>query len=367
MNRFSNPDAKFVGLHFEDPWKEWLNGSRKREESTRDAMELHNEVYNARNELFPVRSVPVESDPGYVTHDNNFFNIKTVGRTISKELTEYFTDKHNKDNSISYSNAHDLGEFFEFTFHNLLVDGISTYAIEWEEVKLDSRTYILPQALLYVNPVTLKFTNFSDYIAKQKFSWIAKLLNTYYDEDHKVNYFRKDELIVFKHPILYPSSPVTKSLKYLKGLKQGIKFGLWQGKGYAEPTNHNIKVEWTRYKHSADYIRKQQITRVKVRRIFNQPIGQFNLDLTTFYQVYVFAEYKKHLNVLRDYLVEEFNKQLLSLVKAKNNIKSPLILEYRGFASNETIEKAFYDFKKRMINVDSFSEAVKDDYNKKLF
>lgn len=358
-------NRKFEGLHFDDPWKEWIRGFKRREEAVRDVTRMSNEVWNYRNDLFPVRSVPVVERPGYVTHDRNFFSILTKGERISKDLTEYFTEEQYRE-GVGYSNAHELGEFFELTLHEVLVNGISTYAVEWGNIKINGRKYTLPTSLLGINSATLEFSGGQDkIIARQKFSWLAKCLNTYFEYQNHV--FHKDELIIFTHPTLYPLSPVAKSLRYLKQLRQWLVFMLWQGKANAEPTNRSIKVETARYRLTDSYLRKQVLTRIKVRRIFNQPIGGYNASLTTYYELFAYAEYKKHLNLLRRHFIKAFNGQLLMLVQNKNKIKNPLLLEYRGFASDETIDKALGDFEDRKIDVNGFLDAIKDDYDKELF
>lgn len=366
MTRNNQPDRKFAGLHFDDPWKEWLKGFKKREESIRDITRLSNEVWNYRNDLFPVRSIPVPTRPGYVTYDSNFFRIETKGKRLTKDLTDFFTEEHFNRDSISYGNAHDLGEFFELVLHEILVNGISIYAMEWNEADVNGKKYFLPISLSYVNPATVEFVgNQKDIVAKQKFSWIAKALNTYYEYEN--NDFNQGELVIFKHPTLYPSSPVGQSLRYLNQLRQWLTFTLWQGKANAEPLNHSLRVERARYQLASEYFKKQAISRVRVKRLFNQPVGGNSVGLTTYYELYAYAEYKKHLNFLRKYFVEQFNDQILNLVMEKNQIKSPLKLKYRGFATDEVIEQALKDFENRKNDVNSFLEVIRDDYNKALY
>ena len=365
MPRTSNPNRKFSGLHFDDPWKEFVSGHKKREEATKDGTKLFKEVYHYRDELFPVRSVPA-SRPGYVTHDQNFFRIVTKGAKTSELLTEYFAEEHSyRNDSISYSGAHDLAGFFAFVLHGLLVDGVSYAAIEWGEVKFDSKSFILPKSLSLVNPATVKIIDFSKVFAVQKFSWVARFLNNYFEyQDHE---FQKDELIVFRHPTLYPRSPVSICIKYLVNLVEGISFSLLQGKANAEPTNHSLSVEIARHKHTNDFFRKESIARVKVKRLFKQPIGEEGVGITSYYDVLAYADYKKHLNLMRDYLISVFDNQLLTQVQSKNEIKSPVKIEYGGFVSNTVIDQALKSYQEGNINVREFVEATKDDFNKKLF
>lgn len=365
MNRQQNPNNKFYGLHFDDPWKEWIKGFKKREETIKDITKLSNEVLNYRNELFPLRSIPLETHPGYVTHSQNFFRVKTRNSKLSQKLTDYFVNENRyRDNGPSYGNMHDLGGFFELVLHSILLDGVSYYAIEWGKTKLGTKEYNLPTGFLYINPSTIKL-NKSSGGAYQKFSFISKFINDYYE--YRNTKFEADELIIFKHPTLFPSSPVKMSMKYIKDLRQWMTFSLWQGKGNAEPTNYSLRVATTRYKHQDDFFKKSSTTRVKVRRIFKQSIGGQKIGVTTYYEVFAFAEYKKHLNILRDSLVDEFNKQILTLVQSKNNVKSPITLEYKGFANNEVIDQALKNYQEGTMDVNAFIEAIKDDYNKKLF
>ena len=96
-------------------------------------------------------------------------------------------------------------------------------------------------------------------------------------------------------------------------------------------------------------------------------IGEQRIGVTVYYEVLAYAEYKKHLNIMREYLIKEFNNKLLPLVQKKNDIKSSVILEYKGFISNEIIDQALKRYQLGEIDVNGFITAIKDDYNQKLF
>jgi len=365
--RLNDQTKKFGALHLEDTVKDWLSGRRKREKAISDAMQLSNEVLHRRNELFPVRSVPIPNKPGYVTHNTNFFRIVTRGKKISKDLTYYFTDEHYspRKDRISYGNAHDLGGFFNFVFHYLLTEGKAFYGIEWKEIMINDRKYNLPISLPWINPSTVILQQSTDgLVAKQKYSWVAKEVNNYYKyQDHA---FKKDEFVSFKHPNDFPKSPVKTSMNLLDDLRQWWKFSLWQGKANNERDNHSFPLERTRYRVSSEYRRKQDIARVKVKRIFREPVSGV-MPVTDFYEIYSYKESKKHLNNIRRYVVQVFNNQVLKRVQEKNNIKSEIRLEYRGFTTNQKIEKLFSKYKKQIITVNDFIEQIKDRYNCELF
>lgn len=357
--RQSPPDRRFAGTHFEDPFLEWLKGHVKREEAVRDVTRLSNELMDLRHAIFPIRSVPVEDHPGYVTHDRNFFKVQFENGKTNKNLTEYFCDEHYRD-GVSYGNAHDLGEFFELALHGLVINGSVIYAVEWEKIQVNDRYYTLPTTFHWVNTATAHINkNDKENFLKQKFSFITKKIVTYYEYSDKA--FREDETFILKYPG-FPIFPVASSLKYIKDLSQGMDFSLTQGQANIEPLNHSLPLEITRYKTSTDKWRKQHMTRVKVSRIFKQPVGGQGIPLTTYYQVFAYAEYKKHLNTLRDYFMKEFNEQIMKRVQEKNNFATPMEMVCTGFTSNEDIDRAFDKYEKGEINSDQFVEKLKDDY-----
>lgn len=354
------PNDRFAGTHFEDLFLEWLKGYTKREEAIRDVTRLSNEVLNYRYSLFPVRSVPVKDHPGYVTHNREFFSIQFSNGKFQKHLTDYFSEKNYHD-GVSFGNAHDLGEFFELALHALLVNGLVIHAVEWGEVKLGTKYYILPVSFNWVNPapVHINEDNEQEYVV-QKFSFITKFLVSYFEYSNHT--FSKSETLIFRHPTL-PKSPVTEALKYLKDLNKGMDFSLIQGQSSVEPTNYSFRLEQSRYQSTTRYWRLQNMTRVMVRRIFNQPVSELGVPLTTYYQVYAYAEYKKHLNILRDYFVNQFNEQVMKRIQKENKFARLLVMTYKGFASNKEISSAFLDYSNRKITVDDFLNRIKDNYD----
>ena len=355
------PNRRFEGTHLSDPFLEWLKGFNKRKRATRDATALSVEILNYIHDLFPVRSVPVPDRPGRVTLDQNFFKIQFANGRDNKDLTEFFSEEGYHRKTVSYGSGHDMGEFFESAFHGLLINGVEFYAVEWEKINLGNRYYTLPVSFNWVNPATAKVNENDDsnYLI-QRFSLVSKLIVSYFKyNDHK---YSQDESLIFRYPA--ESSPVNSSMRYLKQLTQGMDFSLLQGQANVEPENYSLELEKTRYRIATVYWRRQNVTRVKIKRIFNQVVGQNGVSLTTYYEVFAYSEYKKHLNVMRDYFVSSFNEQIMKRIQEKNGYATELKLVYQGFASNETIDKTFQDYSNGLINVDEFLEKTKDDYNK---
>ncbi len=360
-------DYKFKGLHFHDPFLEWLRGYTKRKTTTRDAMKLSNETLNYQN-LFPLRSIPVPNKPGYVTHDYSYFRIRTRGKIIQRDMNNYFLSEYYmpRDERIGYtSHGDELGDLLNEAYSGSVIHGISAYAVEWSEVNIDGKKYKLPTDFSWINPATLKFHKYGKYFASQKYSWVSREAENYFNYEN--HYFKREDILVFKHPTFFPDSPVSKSLKYISNIQQWVQFSLWQGKASNEPGNHSLYLETTRHKSSEDVRRKESIARVRVRRIFKLPVGDYGVGLTTFYEVYSYAEYLKQLNIARDSITTSFCEQIFKEVQKRNGIASQLELEYRGFTSNSKIDDALDRFKKRKITASDFVEVVKDNKDGKLY
>lgn len=352
---------KFNGVHLPDRFLMWLKGYIKRREATKDAMEFYNETLQ-QYVLFPFKSTPVKERPGYVTHNLDYFTISTEDQIVEQDLNNYFLNKYymSVNDRIAYTSTGDeLGDLFNYSYYGLVTDGICTYAVEWDEIEIDGRKYHLPTDFSWINSATLKFDQREGLQAHQKYSWVTKNADDYYT--YTENHFDKGDLLVLRHP-LYPSSPLNKALKLVDLVKSFYVFGLRQGKAINEPSNHDLRLEKTRYQPSEDAARSQALARVKARRYFKLPIGGFELSLTPYYEVVAHSEYLKQLNLLRDTVVNSFSTQILEEVRKRNNIDSAISLGYEGFKKNQKIDEIVELFKQRKIDVDEYSESVVSSY-----
>lgn len=327
-------------------------------------MQLFNEVHNYRQSLFPLRTVPIPGRPGSSTLDSNFFRVSVAGSpALSRDLNAHFTDTRGYPrHGMSYDSASDLSEFFGNCLYHLLIDGAATYILDWKRTKVGNRYYTIPVAIHYINPATIDIRE--NETVKQKFSWIAKEVNEYYE--YHDSEFPKKDLIVFEHPT-YPNSPVGRSMSLLTKMRQWITFSLQQGQANAEPENYSIELEKTRYQLAEPYREREAIARAKVRRIFKQLISDTGVQATPYYEVLAFAQYKMHLNGFRDYFTKQFSEQVLKQIQERNGLKNSPQIEYRGFAKNEQILAALEEFEENKIDVDGFLERAKDDYEKELY
>jgi len=354
------------GSSIDDPFLSYIKGYSRLEAASRDSMSLFNETMFIRNSLFPLRDVPVSDRPGYVTHERDYFSFECDNPTIKDDLEKYFTDKYSQYRDNLYGNGDDIGGFLNMIAYQLMVTGISFYRTYWDEIDVNSNKYVLPADFDYLRDSTMKIKKRNGHIAEylQKYSII-----TYYFTNK--NYFKgygdkkiprkvsflPEEVFYCRYSIS-SDSPAKASLRYLKQIKKFWDFGLDKAKSGADPDDHSLSVEKTRYVAYADENRKYDLVKSKIRTIFHYLTEGNNLKMTQYYDVYRVIRYKKFLNTMRSYLVHEFNKQVMEVVAKKNNFNSVPRLRYDGFLTNKELDAAFDDYKKGRLSFDDLIETT---------
>lgn len=354
------------GSSIDDPFLSYIKGYSRLEAASRDSMGLFNETMFIRNSLFPLRDVPVSDRPGYITHERDYFSFECDNLTIKEDLEKYFTDKYSRYRDNLYGNGDDLGGFLNMIAYQLMVTGISFYRTCWDEIDVKSNKYVLPVDFDYLRDSTMKIKKRNGHIAEylQKYSIITYYFTNknyfkgYGDKEipRKVS-FLPEEVFYCKYPIS-SDSPAKASLKYLKQIKKFWDFGLDKAKSGADPDDHALSVEKTRYVAYADENRKYDLAKSKIRTIFHYLTEGNNLKMTQYYDVYRVMRYKKFLNTMRSYLIHEFNRQVMKVVAKKNNFDSVPKLRYDGFLTNKELDAAFDAYKKGELSFDVLIESA---------
>lgn len=354
------------GSSIDDSFLSYIKGYSKLETVSRDSMSLFNETMFVRGALFPLRDIPVSDRPGYVAHERNYFSFECENQDIKNDLENYFISKHSYYRDHLYSNGDDIGGFLEMIAYQLMVTGVSFYRTYWDEVDIKNNKYMLPVDFDYLRDSTMKIKKINGCITEylQKYSIITYYFTNknyfkgYGDKEipRKVS-FLPEEVFYCKYPISN-DSPTKASLKYLKQTKKFWDFGLDKARSGADPDDHMLSVEKTRYVSYTDENRKYDLAKSKIRTIFHHLTEGSNLKMTQYYDVYRVIRYKKFLNTMRSYLVHEFNKQIMEVVAKKNNFDSVPKLRYDGFLTNKELDASFDAYKKGELSFDDLIETT---------
>lgn len=352
------------GYVFDDPFLGFIQGRDRLEKASWNAMELSNETDSVRYSLFPLRDIPVADRPGYVTHERNYFSVECDDPVLKKDLEMYFTDEHSFYRDGLYGQGDVLGGFLESIAHELFVVGDSFRMIEWEEVDIKGRKYQFPVDFEYLRNETMKVIKKHGTIVgyRQKYSLFTyfkeKRFKGWEDKEKPRSFeFGKEEVIYCMYPFA-KKSPAAQSIKYLKPIKEFWQFAIDQSKSGVEVQNHYLPLERARYTTYSREKRKYDIARGKIRTIFNYLMETNGPKLTQYYDIYTVIRYKKFLNDFRDYLVQEFNEQVLAVVAKRNGFDSIPKIVYSGFLSNAELDAALQGYTDGTLTFDQIVQQV---------
>lgn len=352
------------GHVFDDPLLGYIKGYHRLEAVSRNSMELSMEVDSIRHALFPLRDVPVPDRPGYITHERNYFSIECDDPDLRRDLEMYFTDEHSFYRDGLYGQGDSVGGFLEDIAWQLLITGDEFYMIEWDEVDIKGKKYQLPIDFEYLRNETMKVRRKQGEIIgyRQKYSIFTylkeKRFKDWNNEKKPRSFeFEKDEVIYCQYPFA-KKSPTARSLKYLKIIKKFWQFGIDQSRSGIEVESHYLPLERARYTTYASEKRKYDIARGKIRTVFNYLMDTNGPRMTQYYDIYTVIRYKKYLNNFRDYLVREFNEQVLAVVAKKNSLVSVPKLVYNGFLSNTELDAALQGYKNGNLTFDQIIQQI---------
>lgn len=345
-------DSGKSGSHIDDPFKSRIKGYNRRHAAAYNSMDLYIEVDRVKNDLFPPRTVPA-STPGYVRYETDYFEVIHPNKKLKDTLERYLLSRH----PDIYGHSHDLAGFLEIISGSLLIDGRVFHRIDWQEVGVEGRKYVLPSNFRYLRTSTVRpKRRFGQIVGfKQRYSIIAKMLQTLYAL--KDSEFNATDVLYLKYPF-DKYSPVQRSLKYLKAVHKFWNYGLEQSQANAEPNNYSLEVEKARYGNYAIEKRAYDITRAKIRGEFNYLID--SAKLTSFYDIYSVIKYKKFLNDFRYYFIKQFNKQVLEVAAKKNGWKTTPKLELKEglLLDNPKLDEYLRQYSSREIDFDTVVELA---------
>lgn len=355
LSAMSKEDAKRYlspkGYWVDDPFLSYVKGFEALDDAAEDAMRLFIEVDRIKLNLFP-------------TKVSEGFCIEHSDKKIKNDLTAYFLDTRYGLNDRLYGHFHRLSHFLMGIAEHLLIEGEAFYAIDWGHRNINGYEFVLPLRFRYLRTCTMRVKRKNGHIIKfyQKYSWIGQLLNQKRygrDESDKLREveFDKSEVFYTRYPF-GGESPAKESLKYVRKILNFWDFGYYQSKGAAYPEIHDISVERARFRTYKEENRKHELIRGKIRKIFNYV---YEGKITQFYDVYQVVQFKKRLNDFRNYLIREFNAQVLNVLAQKNRFEEAPKIRLKGIMTNQEIDRIHEKFKRREITLKQFIESFKID------
>lgn len=333
------------GYWNDDPFLSYIKGYTRYEETGRDAMQFTIELRGLEF-LFP-----------YSMNSNDYFVITHSGSKISKVLNEHFLIRRRSYEQI-YGNMHDITGWFGSILKESATYGDQYYAIDWSTPK-NKKELVLVNGFTYLHASTMNIEhNLGGVITgyRQKFSRLAYLDKTYGQEKMvRVFNFEPDEIFHIKYP-LCDIPPVKQSLGLLKKSQSYWKFTLDRARSGGSKVGMGIRAEMASY---VDYVAEQRIfsfIRAKIGKNFHQFDAIREIPRTNYYDAYILCRYMKDKIIARQFLVDQFNKQVFIPLAKRNNIKKPPILEMKGLTTEAEINDLMDAVNQNLIDHNEFIE-----------
>ena len=232
------PEKK--GYWFDDPYLSYIKGYTEIDNAIRDGIRLHNEVDTIHLSITPL-------------DDENTFFIEHPNTEVAKYFHRYFLEGYHGFNEHIYGENYSFSNFLQNITYCLITDGQAFYAIDWEEMKIKDRIFILPK-FRYLKTSTMHVKGQGErrkYI--QKYSLLFWIFNK---DSNRERYCRK--FIFNPHEVFYlryhffKKSPTKQCLKYIPRLERFWEGGILYSKAVAHPEDFSLPVEKVRYQNSQE-------------------------------------------------------------------------------------------------------------------
>ncbi len=340
-----NNSRKKKGYWVDDPFLSFIKGNTRYEETGRDGMQFTIELRGLES-LFPFSRDPSEH-----------FRITHPGSRISQALNEHFLTRQRSYERI-YGNMHDIARLFGSMLEQAAIHGDHYYAIDWT-IPENTGDLVLVADFTYLHTSTMhiKRTLGGKVVGyRQRFSRLAFLNRPYNNERQpRVFDFEVDEILHIQYPF-GDVQPVKQSLGLLKKSQAYWKFTLDFGRSWGSVVGMSVNAERAKYMNYTAEQRNFYLTRAKIGKNFHQFESIRELSRTNYYDAYILCRYMRDKVRARQFMVDQFNQQVLAPLAMRNNIKRPPILELVGLTTESEIDELMGAVEQRSINHNEFIE-----------
>lgn len=290
-----NLSTDMRGAHIEDRFLSYAKGFQRYTRNYHQNALISSHVRQCQFEIFP-----------YSLSDKSAFEI--VG---NDDVNRYFIQ--DVGNLFRHRG---LLSFFQNIVTELAMYGKAYYCIKWGTVTVNGKNYILPVSIDNLAVSTMRKATFGGY--KQRYSLLTRFFGGYYGRGIKNRNFLLDEIFFIKYP--FGSHPLKKAYKYRNYSSSYFKSSVIALDAGNFPLNHTWDYEKTRKYNYFNIIKREyEIIDRRLSAMLFSYSREFKI--TNYYDIYSVSNIAKHRNDYRDYVVSEFNNQIIKLIKEKNNLE----------------------------------------------
>ena len=256
-----------------------------------------------------------------------------------------------------------LAGFLTDVFSNILVFGKTFYPIDYGQVQDKKGTYWKISRIRWLPPETMKIKRkkgnvtclYQQYSKSCKDKRLCKKTAFTPDEIFFVEWIFTKELSKGISPLKSLIPHADRHLKFLE-IMTSKTFAM------AHPQDHSLKVERARY---ASWDKEKKLSDIS-ELIIRATIGTWsNAPMTEYFATLRFAQSRQKIAIIREYLVEQFNIQVVSNLSKKNSLDEPARIKLKGYLTSEQIGNLISRYEKTEISQEEILKALQNDMSGK--
>lgn len=280
----------------------------------------------------------------------------------SSDLGRFFTDVLLRDGFDEiYGQAYDLEEFLRGVLQSLLIFGRVFYKIDWaqEDYTKNKKRWVVKR-IRWLAVETMDIIESNDQIRgfKQEYS------------DHcgskdlrgiRVD-FEPDEVFFvewgFDGEEKRGLSPLKRLVPLCKEWDGFLGYVNLLTKATYHPEDRSYAVERARYTPWEEAKKKNDQCKIRIQ----DALGEIpDAPMTEYYDLYHFVKSRRKLAQIREYLLSEFNKQIVNVISKKNSFSESPRIKLIGYKSENEIEELYTSYKNKEVSNKEVRDALRDE------
>jgi hypothetical protein len=254
---------------------------------------------------------------------------------------------------------HGLDDFLSNVFKSLITFGKVFTRIDYSQAQIQGQTAWKIQRIRWLPAETMRVVHKKGEIKGfvQQYSKICQ------DERLcKKTEFTPDEIFfvewMFDGRRLKGVSPL---LSLIPHAKRHLKFlKVMERKTYAmaNPQDHSFKIERAKYASWEKEKRLNEISELRIR----STIGAWSdAPMTEYYGTFRFAKSRQRIAAIREYLLTQFNQQVVNTLSRKNGLNESVEIKLKGYLTSSEIGQLIQRFQNGQISQNEMITTLQKD------
>ena len=281
----------------------------------------------------------------------------------SSELRRFFNDILLGRGGFEglYGQAYDLEGFMRGVLQSLLIFGKAFYKIDWaEQDHAKNKTRWVVERIRWLAIETMYVVTDDGRIQgfKQEYSDHCS-----YEDLRGIKIeFGPDEIFfvewVFDEERNRGVSPLKRLIPLSKGMDEFLEYINLRIKVLHHPEDRSYAVERARFTPWEKAKKKNDQCKIKIQ----DALGIMpDAPMTEYYDIHQFIKSRRRIAQIREYLVAEFNDQIVNRISKKNGFAESPRIKLVGYKSVSEIDELFGHFKRKEVSNKEVVDAFRDE------